>query len=120
MKFISDKSSLNSAITKASRSAAQKSSIPALEGLLIEAGNCVTITGFDLKRGIYTKIEADVSQPGSVVLNTRLLGEIIRRFPDGEVTVETAKDLMTTISCGKSEFKIMGLDPEDYPVFTRS
>ncbi|MGE4353237.1 MAG: DNA polymerase III subunit beta [Oscillospiraceae bacterium] len=116
MKFICDKTVLNTAITKASRSAAQKSSIPALEGLLVEAGNRVTITGYDLKRGIYTTFEAEISDTGSVVLNTRLFGEIIRRFPDGEVTIETSKDFMTTISCGKSEFKIMGLDPEDYPL----
>ena len=116
MKFTCDKNELNAAIVKASRSCAQKSSIPALEGLLIEAGNRVTITGFDLKRGIYTTIDANIPEPGSIVLSTRLFGEIIRRFPDGEVTVESAKDFMTTISCGKSEFKIMGLDPEDYPL----
>lgn len=116
MKFSCDKNELSAAIVKASRSCAQKSSIPALEGLLIEAGNRVTVTGFDLKRGIYTTIDADIPEPGSIVLSTRLFGEIIRRLPDGEVTITSSKDFNTTISCGKSEFKIMGLDPEDYPL----
>lgn len=116
MKFTCDKSELSAAIVKASRSCAQKSTIPALEGLLIEAGNRVTVTGYDLKRGIYTSIDADVTEPGSIVLSTRLFGEIIRRFPDGEVTVDCGKDFTTMITCGKSEFKIIGLDPEDYPL----
>jgi DNA polymerase-3 subunit beta len=116
MKFTCDKNELSTAITKASRCCAVKSTIPALEGLLIDASGRVTITGFDLKRGIYTTIDADIPEPGSIVLSSRLFGEIIRRFPDGEVTIEAKKDLMTTISCGKSEFKIMGLNPEDYPL----
>lgn len=116
MKFTCDKSLLNAAIVKASRSVAPKSNIPALEGLLIEAGHKVTITGYDLKRGIYSSFEADVKEPGSIVLNSRLFGEIIRRFPDGEVSVESNNELMTVIRCGKSEFKIIGLDTEEYPL----
>jgi len=116
MKFTCDRDVLSAAIVKAARSCAQKSTIPALEGILVEAGNRVTLTGFDLKRGIYTTIDANVPQPGSIVLPTRLFGEIVRRFPEGEVTVRTDSEFTTVISCGKSEFKIIGLDPEDYPI----
>ena len=116
MKFTCDKNELGSAITKAARCCAQKSANPALEGLLIEAGNKITVTGFDLRRGIYASIDGDIPEPGSIVLNTRLFGEIIRRLPDGEVSVSSGKDLATIISSGKSEFRITGLDPEDYPL----
>jgi DNA polymerase-3 subunit beta len=116
MRFTCDKNELNAAIVKASRCCAQKSANPALEGLLIEAGNKVTVTGFDLRRGIYASIDADIPEPGSIVLNTRLFGEIVRRLPDGEISVSSGKDFATVISCGKSEFRITGLDPEDYPL----
>ena len=116
MRFTCDKNELSAAIVKASRCCAQKSANPALEGLLIEAGNKVTVTGFDLRRGIYASIDADIPEPGSIVLNTRLFGEIVRRLPDGEISVSSSKDFATVISCGKSEFRITGLDPEDYPL----
>ena len=66
MKFNCDKALLQSACSTAARAAASKSPIPALEGLLIEAGAQVRITGYDLKKGIYTGFPADVAVPGSV------------------------------------------------------
>ena len=61
---------LSLAVATAGRAAASKSPIPAMEGLLIEAGHNVRVTGYDLKKGIYTTFEADVSAPGSVVPRT--------------------------------------------------
>jgi DNA polymerase-3 subunit beta len=115
MKFTCEKYLLQSAIATASRAAAGKSPIPALEGLLIEAGTDVRITGYDLKKGIYTKIGADVTEPGSIILGARLFGEIVRSLPDGVVTIATERGNMTTITCGSSDFSIMGTDAEDYP-----
>jgi DNA polymerase-3 subunit beta len=55
MKFSVEKSQLQTAITTASRAAAAKSAVPALEGLLLEtAGDSIKISGFDLKTGIIT------------------------------------------------------------------
>ena len=65
MKFSCEKYLLQNATATAARAAAAKSPIPALEGLLIEAGSDVKITGYDLKKGIYTYLEADVAEPGN-------------------------------------------------------
>ena len=70
MKFTCEKYLLSLAVATAGRAAASKSPIPAMEGLLIEAGHNVRITGYDLKKGIYTTFEADVSAPGT--MNFRL------------------------------------------------
>ena len=115
MKFTCEKHVLQNAVATASRAAAPKSPIPALEGLLIEAGHKVRITGYDLKRGIYTNISADVSEPGNVVLNARLFGEIVRSLPDGVVTVSTDNGNLTSITCGSADFSIMGTSSDDYP-----
>ena len=72
MKFTCEKYLLSLAVATAGRAAASKSPIPAMEGLLIEAGHNVRVTGYDLKKGIYTTFEADVSAPGSVVINAKL------------------------------------------------
>lgn len=68
MKFSCEKYLLQNACATASRAASSKSPIPALEGLLIEAGSSVKITGYDLKEGIYTSFPADIAKPGSIVL----------------------------------------------------
>lgn len=115
MKFTCEKNSLQNAINVAIRASAAKSPIPALEGLLIEAGREVKITGYDLKKGIYTSFDADVIEPGSIVLGARLFGEIIRSLPEGIVTIKTDGNKMTTIVCGNADFSIMGADAADYP-----
>ncbi len=115
MKFSCEKGLLQSACAIASRATASKSPIPALEGLLIEAKGDVKITGYDLKEGIYTNIQADVAQGGSVVVGSRFFGEMIRRLPDGIVTVSTDLNNSVKVKCGKSEFNFMGISSEDYP-----
>ena len=115
MKFSCEKYLLQAAVNTASRCASAKSPIPALEGLLIEAGADVKISGYDLKKGIYTSFPADVSEPGEIVLGAKLLGEIVRSLPDGIVTVSTGANFMTAISCGASDFNILGSSGSDFP-----
>ena len=115
MKFTCIKSMLQSAINIASRAASAKSPIPALEGILVEAGPAgVKLTGYDLKKGIYTTMDADVAEPGSIVLGAKIFGDIIRSLPEGIVTVKT-DGLNVSINCEKSDFKIVGTDFNDYP-----
>ena len=115
MKFSCEKYLLQSACGTASRAVASKSPIPALEGLLLQASDRLTVTGYDLKKGIYTQLEAEVKEQGSVVVGARLFGEMIRRLPDGIVTISTDINNNVNVKCGKSEFNFMGISPEDYP-----
>ena len=115
MKFSCEKYLLQNACAIASRATASKSPIPALEGLLIEAKADVKITGYDLKEGIYTNIQADVAQTGSVVVGARFFGEMIRRLPDGIVTISVDDNNSVQVKCGKSEYNFMGISSEDYP-----
>ena len=115
MKFSCEKYLLQSAVTVASRAAASKSPIPALEGLLLQASDDLRVTGYDLKEGIYTNIGADVEEAGSIVVGARFFGEMIRRLPDGIVTVST--DIINTVNvkCGRSDYHFVGLYAGDYP-----
>ena len=51
MKFSCEKALLQSAIAITSRAVASKSSIPALEGLLLHADSQLTISGYNLQTG---------------------------------------------------------------------
>ena len=115
MKFSCEKSLLQNAIAIASRAASIKSAVPSLEGLLIEAQEDVKISGYDLKTGIRTSLSADVIQPGEIVLNARLFGEIIRKMSDDIVTISVDDHCSTKIECGMSNFEILGIPASDYP-----
>lgn len=115
MKFTCEKYQLQTACSIASRAAAAKSPIPALEGLHISAAEKLTVKGYDLKKGIYTSIDADITQRGAIVVNSRLFGEMLRRMPDGMVTVEVDEKENISVKCGKSSFNIIGINPDDYP-----
>ena len=116
MKFSCEKYLLQNAISTASHAAAAKSTIPSLEGLLIEAAEgSVTISGYDLKTGIRTRLPADVTEKGAVVLNARLFGDIVRRMPDDVLSFVSNDFLNINVSCGMSVFEIMGTSAEDYP-----
>lgn len=115
MKFSCEKALIQSAISLASRTVAVKSSIPALEGLYLEAReDHIRITGYDLKTGIRTVFPADIRETGSLVLSARLFGEIIRRMPDDMVTIST-DGFTVNLTCGRSEFNIQGMDASEYP-----
>lgn len=114
MKFSCEKALLSSAVSITSRAVAAKSSIPAMEGILIEAGNTLRLTGYNLETGIQAAVPAEIVEGGSLVLSARLFGEIVRKMPD-DVVVFTSQDYTVNIKCGLSEFNILGTDPEEFP-----
>ena len=115
MKFNCDKALLQSACSTAARAAASKSPIPALEGLQLSAEDRLYVKGYDLKKAIVTAVDADIAQRGTLVVGARLFGEMMRRMPDGIVTVESDIKDNISVKCGKSSFNIMGISSADYP-----
>jgi DNA polymerase-3 subunit beta len=116
MKFSCEKALLQTAISTAARAVSPKSTISALEGLLLEADSTgtVTLTGYNQETGIRSSLSADVIEAGSMVLPARLFGEIVRKMPDDMLLFEENK-LKVHIACGMSEFDLSGIDPEDFP-----
>ena len=80
MKITCSKQQLTEAVSNVQRAVSTKSSIPALEGILLKANEQgVTLCGYDLELGMTTTIEAKVDEPGSLVLSARLFGDIVPR-----------------------------------------
>lgn len=116
MNIVCDKALLSSAIDGVSKAVTLRSSIPALEGILLKAeGFQLTLTGYDLEMGITTTIEANVRQAGEIVLSAKLLGDMVRRLPSGEVSICTNESGNATIKGGVAEFDILAMSASDYP-----
>ena len=91
LKFSCEKTLLQQAVSTVSRAVAAKSSIPALEGVLLEGDTQLTLSGYNMQTGIRTAVSAEIHQEGRIVLNARLFGEMIRRLPD-DIVVFSADD----------------------------
>lgn len=115
MKFSCDKSLLQDVVLTCARAVPARSPLSSLEGLLIECSEKVRITGYDLKKAIYSEFDADIVQFGSIVINARLFSEMIRRLPDGIIVVTSDENNNITVRCGRSEYNLIGYDVKDYP-----
>ena len=114
MKFSCEKALLSHAVTVSSRAVSAKSSIPAMEGILIEAGEQLRLTGYNLETGIQTTVPAEIQEKGVLVLSARLFGEIVRKLPD-DMVVLSSQGYTVNIRCGMSEFNILAMDSEEFP-----
>ena len=116
MKLLCDKSKLLEAISIAQKAITGKSTMPILEGLYINASNdTITLIGSDIDLSIETKTKAKVIDPGKIVVDSRLLGEIIRKLPNDEILIETLEGSILQIICQKSVFNLLYMNAEDYP-----
>ena len=116
MNIICDKTLLSAAIDGVSKAVTLRSTIPVLEGILLKAeGFQLTLTGYDLEMGIVTTIEANVKEPGEIVLNAKLLSSMISRMPSGQITIQSADNGKTTIQSGVAQFEIQSMSASDFP-----
>lgn len=115
LRFACEKALLQAAVGTASRAVAAKSSIPALEGLLLEGNEVLTLSGYNMQTGIRTSFASEIHESGRIVLNARLFGEIIRKMPDDIIVFSADEKYMVHLTCGDASFDILGLSADDYP-----
>ena len=116
MIFTCNTSVLAEACNIVQRGVPQKSTIPATEGIFIQAKKeSLTLTGYDLEVGITTVIGCSTQREGSVVLNARLFCDILRRLPAASVTITVDAHCNCKINSGEAEFSLVGIPANDYP-----
>lgn len=115
MKFICSKDNLMNGINIVQKAVSSKSALPLLEGILVEAGERLKLTGNDLEIGIECYVEADILKKGDIVINSRMFGEIVRKLPDSEISFEVTEDKNIIIDCENSHFEIKGLGTDGFP-----
>lgn len=115
MRFTCEKNMLVTGLNIASRAVAQKSTLSVIEGILCKAGLGLSLTGYNMETAITYEIEADVSDPGECILPAKLFGDIIRRLPEGPVTVVVDENFKVSIRAGYASFNISAESSEDYP-----
>ena len=115
MRFTCEKCLLVQGLNIAGRTVAQKSSLSVIEGILCKAGLNLSLTGYNMETAITYEIEAEVADPGQCILPAKLFGDIVRRLPEGPVTVVVSDDYKVSIRAGYASFTISAESAEDYP-----
>jgi DNA polymerase-3 subunit beta len=94
----------------------KRNTMPVLANVLLEAkGRQVTIFGTDLEIGIKDSLAADVTEEGGITVSARKLFEITRELPDGAIRLTGTDKNWLRIEAGKSEFRLAGLLPQEFP-----
>ncbi len=115
MRFTCEKTMLVQGLNIAGRTVAQKSSLSVIEGILCKAGMGLNLTGYNMETAITYAIDAEVTDPGECILPAKLFGDIIRRLPEGPVTVVVDENYKVSIRAGYASFTISAESAEDYP-----
>ncbi|MBQ2663646.1 MAG: DNA polymerase III subunit beta [Clostridia bacterium] len=118
MKLVCSKPQLMEIINTVQRAIAPKTSLPILECIKIDAsgdGN-VVFTGNNIDLCIEYNSECFVTEGGTIALASKMFGEIVRRLPEGDVTINVnPANYVTKIQSGASEFNIQGISPDEFP-----
>jgi len=115
MRFTCEKNMLVTGLNIAGRAVAQKSSLSVIEGILCKAGHGLSLTGYNMETAITYDIEAEVADPGQCILPAKLFGDIVRRLPEGPVTVVVDDSFKVSIRAGYASFTISAESADDYP-----
>ena len=116
MKIICEKEKLLKGINSVINGVASKTTMPVLEGILIQTNDKeVKLTTYDLEIGIEYIIECDVKEQGNTVVNATMFSEIIRKLPDTEITISINENNLLEIECEGSLYKLATMNPEEFP-----
>ena len=117
MKIIFEKDKMIKALNSVTKAVATKTTMPILEGILIQTNNDdIKLTCYDKELGIeYIIKENNVLEQGSIVVNAIMFSEIIRKLPDTNITISINDNNLLVIECEGSVYKLATMNPDDFP-----
>jgi DNA polymerase-3 subunit beta len=114
VKFQVNRDVFADAVTWTARVLPARPAVPVLAGLLLEAGDELLISAFDYDVSARAAVEAQVAEPGRVLIPGRLLAEIGKSLP-GDVVEIVADGSEAVLTCGSAEFGLLTLPVDDFP-----
>ena len=121
MKIIFNRQTISDAVTPLMCAVSGKSTLSAVEGILIDAnedGTCV-MTTFDLEKGMRITVEGQVEEAGAYIINAQKFVQTLRVMEGEFVTLTVDDKMQACISSGKSNHRMNALSGEDYPAIPR-
>ncbi|MBX3020483.1 MAG: DNA polymerase III subunit beta [Bdellovibrionales bacterium] len=118
MKLSVEKKDLLNVIARAQNIVEKRNTMPILVNVLLEAkGDALRGFATDLEVSLTDEIPATLKSPGRVAVNAKSLFEIIKELPEGKIELERKDNNWLKITQNRAVFNIVGISPEEYPVF---
>lgn len=115
MRFQANRDVFSEAVSFAVKLLPQRTTLPILSGVLIEANaNGLILSSFDYEVSAQTEIVAEVEETGKILVSGRLLAEIASRLPNAPVRFSTENSRIK-VSCGSANFTLLSMPVEEYP-----
>lgn len=120
MKFSCKRADFFHGVQTSFNAVSSRNTLPILSNILLETGkDTLKFTATDLEVSINCSIPAEVSAQGSITVPAKKLLDIIREFPESDITFKVGDNNSVTLTCEKSVFKINGLPKDEYPVLPK-
>ena len=117
MRVVCGKDELAETLQVVGRGVSTRTTVQILAGIMLRAaGGRLHLSATDMEISIRNSLEAQVEEEGAVVVPGRLLVDIVRLLPAGEVTLEhRADEGMVRLTCGSASYSLNTYGPEDFP-----
>src|SRR5919197_1963785 len=99
------------------RGVSTRTTVQILAGILLRAADGqLSLAATDMEISLRVSLEAQVEDDGSVVVPGRLLVDIVRLLPAGEVTIaHRAEEGVVEVVCGPASYRLHTYAAEDFP-----
>ena len=116
MIFSVERAKLLDAVSRLQRAVGAKTAMPVLEGILISAEQGkITLVSYNLEMGMKKELYAKCDEAGDIVINAKLLADILRRMNGLQVEISADDKLNCNLKSGEASFDIMGMAATDFP-----
>ena len=116
MKFSIEREVIYKELQRANRVVPVRSTLPILTCVLLNVEDSkLIISSTDIEVTIRSEVDVSNSENGSVVIQSKLLNDIIGVLPQGELTLSSDDKDFVTIECSSGTYSIAGKSPEDFP-----
>ena len=117
MKVTCGRDELADRLQLAGRGVSTRTNVQILAGIMLRAaGGQLHLSATDMEISLRVSLDAQVEDEGAVVVPGRLLVDIVRLLPAGEITIaHQAEDGVVELTCGSASYKLHTYAAEDFP-----
>jgi DNA polymerase III subunit beta len=117
MKLTCGRDELAEKLQLAGRGVSTRSNVQILAGIMLRAaGSQLHLSATDMEISLRVSLDAHVEDEGAVVVPGRLLVDIVRLLPAGDVTIaHRAEEGVAELTCGSASYKLHTYAAEDFP-----
>jgi DNA polymerase-3 subunit beta len=117
MKVTCGRDELADKLQLAGRGVSTRTNVQILAGVMLRAGGGrLHLSATDMEISLRVSLEAEVEDEGAIVVPGRLLVDIVRLLPAGDVTIaHRAEEGVAEVTCGSASYKLHTYAAEDFP-----